>query len=118
MINAKHLNQAKGHYGEDLACQFLMENQFQILARNFACLYGEIDIIAAKDTVIHFIEVKNRTKDLIPGRFAVNANKQKHIKKVANYFLTERNLLFDYLVCFDVIEITDNNLEFLENCFY
>lgn len=118
MTNQKHLNKAKGNYGEDLACQFLLANGFRILARNFACQFGEVDIIATKDAVIHFIEVKNRTKDLIPGRFAVNANKQKHIKKVANYYLTQRNLLFDYLIAFDVIEITEQNLEFLENCFY
>lgn len=118
MTDDKHLNKAKGNYGEDLACQYLATNNFQILTRNFHCQFGEIDIIAAKDAVIHFVEVKNRTSDLVPGRFAVNANKQKHIKKVANYFLTQRNLLYDYLISFDVVEITNNNIEFLENCFY
>ena len=118
MSGELHLNKAKGIYGEDLACEFLVAADFQILARNFKCRLGEIDIIARKDGVIHFVEVKHRTKDLIPGRFAVNANKQKHIKNVAKYFLTERKLLFDCLTSFDVLEITGQNIEFLENCFY
>ena len=107
-----------GQYGEDQAAKFCRTRGLKILARNFRVRAGEIDIIACKDNVVHFIEVKNRTHDLIPGRYAVNGTKQKHIRQVAQNYLMEHNLLSECLVSFDVIEITDGKLEYLENCFY
>jgi len=48
-----------GNLGEDLACRFLMKHGFQIIDRNYLKKCGEIDIIAKKDSKIHFIEVKS-----------------------------------------------------------
>lgn len=48
-----------GNLGEDLACRFLMKHNFQIIDRNYLKKCGEIDIIAKKDSKIHFIEVKS-----------------------------------------------------------
>ena len=112
------LQQEFGQYGEDLAAQFCRQHHLKIIARNYKCRFGEIDIIAERDGILHFIEVKNRSKDLIPGRYAVNAGKQRHIRNAAQYYLMQHNLSNTCLVSFDVIEITDGNLEFLENCFY
>ena len=112
------LNQEFGLYGEDIAAQFCRQRNFKIVARNYKCRFGEIDIITKQDNVLHFIEVKNRSNDLIPGRYAVNADKQRHIRKAAQNYLMQHNLTNTCLVSFDVIEITDGNLEFLENCFY
>jgi putative endonuclease len=112
------LQQEFGQYGEDLAARFCRQHHFKIIARNYKCRFGEIDIIAERDGVVHFIEVKNRSKDLIPGRYAVNTSKQCHIRKAAQNYLMQHNLTNTCLVAFDVIEITDGNLEFLENCFY
>ena len=111
-------NQEFGHYGEDLATSFCRKQNFKIIKRNYRCRFGEIDLIAQHDDVLHFIEVKNRTRDLIPGRFAVNNKKQIHIRKSAQNYLQENKLTNDCLVSFDVIEITDGKIEFLENCFY
>lgn len=47
-----------GALGEQLAAQFLMERGFSILAQNYLKPWGEIDIIAEKSQLIHFIEVK------------------------------------------------------------
>lgn len=51
-------SQKIGEVGENLAAMFLMKHGFYILERNFTKSYGEIDIIACKDEVIHFVEVK------------------------------------------------------------
>ncbi len=118
MNNHQTFNQLSGQYGEDIATRFCRKHQFKILARNYKCRLGEIDIIAKRDDVVHFIEVKNRTHDLIPGRYAVNSSKQRHIRNAARNYLMQHNLNDEWLVSFDVIEITDGNLEFLENCFY
>ena len=118
MSDNRTLNQEFGQYGEDVAAKFCREHHLKILKRNYRCRAGEIDIIARRDDVVHFIEVKNRTHDLIPGRYAVNAGKQRHIRQSAQTYLMEHGLTNDCLVSFDVIEITDGQIEFLENCFY
>ncbi|ELI0034280.1 YraN family protein, partial [Campylobacter coli] len=46
-----------GILGEDKACDFLKKQKFEILKRNFRSKFGEIDIIAKKDGILHFIEV-------------------------------------------------------------
>lgn len=50
--------QKVGGLGEDMACEFLMKHGYKILDRNYRKKWGEIDIIAKKDDIIHFVEVK------------------------------------------------------------
>ncbi len=118
MSDHKTFQQEFGQYGEDQAAQFCHKQNLKILKRNYRCRYGEIDIIATRDEVIHFVEVKNRTRALIPGRYAVNAAKRRHIRQSAQNYLVQHGLTNQCLISFDVIEITDGNIEFLENCFY
>ncbi|MBI5457664.1 YraN family protein [Candidatus Kaiserbacteria bacterium] len=47
-----------GRLGEDIAAQFLLRKGFSILARNYRKPWGEIDIIAEKDGIVRFVEVK------------------------------------------------------------
>lgn len=49
-----------GKKGEDLAAEFLQKKGYKILDRNFHGRQGEIDIIATKDNILVFIEVKTR----------------------------------------------------------
>lgn len=51
--------QKLGEIGENLVCVFLMKHGFSLIERNFTIVSGEIDIIARKRGVIHFIEVKS-----------------------------------------------------------
>ncbi len=48
-----------GQIGEDVAVKHLVKHSFKILDRNYRKKWGEIDIIAKKDNVLHFIEVKS-----------------------------------------------------------
>lgn len=57
---------ATGNLGEDVACQFLEQKGFKILERNFLQRLGEIDIIAEKDGVVRFVEVKTVSRESIP----------------------------------------------------
>lgn len=50
-----------GTRGEDLAADYLRGDGFTILDRNWRCRHGEIDIIAARDELLVFVEVKTRT---------------------------------------------------------
>lgn len=78
-----------GMLGENLACEYLEQQGYKILARNFRChRYGEIDIVAGKDNSISFIEVKARSS-LYYGRpeAAVTWAKKQKIMRCAQYFL-------------------------------
>ncbi|MGL6269516.1 MAG: YraN family protein [Chitinophagaceae bacterium] len=73
-------NQVKGKKGEELAAEWLLKQGFVMLHKNWRRARYEIDIIATKDQVLHFIEVKTRTS----ARFGnpedqVNKKKLRHM---------------------------------------
>ncbi len=47
-----------GNKGEDFACDYLTDNNYLILERNYKNKYAEIDIVAKKDGVLVFVEVR------------------------------------------------------------
>ncbi len=54
-------NQRVGKWGENAAAQFLNAQGFTIIQRNYRTPFGELDLIAEKEDITHFIEVKTRT---------------------------------------------------------
>ncbi len=48
-----------GNIGENVACVFLEKHGFTVIERNYLRKWGEIDIIARKGEILHFIEVKS-----------------------------------------------------------
>lgn len=55
-----------GEIGENLACEYLQKNGYKILDRNYSRKWGELDIVARKGNIIHFVEVKSVSR-LIGG---------------------------------------------------
>jgi len=105
--NAKTEKRRFGDWAEDKACEYLMNNGYCIIERNFSCRFGELDIIAREkmNNEIAFIEVKARKTDEygLPCE-AVNYKKQRKLLKSAEIFLACRNYrYFSYRM--DVIEI-------------
>ena len=49
-----------GRQGEDLAAQYIIQQGYQIIERNWRCRRGELDIIARKDGILIIIEVRSR----------------------------------------------------------
>ena len=100
-----------GDIGEEFASQLLENSGFRIIARNYATKQGEIDIIAIKDGVIHFVEVKTRTgcQYGYPSD-AVTKVKQDRIRKAAQQYLGSRRLTWNS-VSFDVYEIMTDLIE-------
>ena len=97
-----------GKYGEDLACKYLQAQGYAILARNFRCRrYGEVDIVANKDGVLSFIEVKTRCSQRYGKPVeAVTLAKQRKIYRVAQYYLQCAGLMSRIpMLSFDVVEI-------------
>jgi len=84
----KRKNSVVGQIGEELASKYLSDLDFTILDRNYRCLHGEIDIIAIKNKVLHFIEVKTRkTTHYGHPVEAYTLSKQKKIVKTAWTYL-------------------------------
>lgn len=83
-------NKEIGKYGETLAKDFLIKKGYKILEMNYHySRMAEIDIIALKDNIVHFVEVKTRTQNLFGSPLeAINRNKLISIFKCAQFYLT------------------------------
>jgi len=58
---SKTPKQKVGNIGEKLAARFLVKQGFKIVERNYRKKWGELDIVAEKGKVLHFVEVKSLT---------------------------------------------------------
>jgi len=81
-----------GILGEQLAAQHLKNQKFDIIAQNFYCKYGEIDIIAEKNNTIYFFEVKTRHENSInyPAESLTHQKLQRIIKSALTFLDSRR----------------------------
>jgi len=118
-VNNKVNNKIKGKAGEDLVCAYLKKQGYEILERNFRTQVGEIDIIAADDGCLVFIEVKTRRNDAygVPSE-AVDYRKQQTISRVASQYI-QKYLYFDMIMRFDVAEVwlEKSEINLIKNAF-
>jgi len=97
--------QVLGAEGERAAEKLLRRHRYKILARNYRCAAGEVDLIALDGTTVVFIEVKTRTQDGFGSPLdAVDRRKQGQVARAAKYFLSEKHLL-DRDARFDVVGV-------------
>lgn len=102
----------KGNKAEDIACNYLKDRGFSIIERNYLKKWGEIDIVAFKDKVLHFIEVKSVTiaSDQVTRSYRPEENvhllKQKKLRKIIQTYLNEKKFGKDFEFQFHVIAIT------------
>lgn len=83
-----------GRIGEAAAGDFLERRGYRIIARNFRCPFGELDLIAQQGEAIVFVEVKARTTADFGEPFdAITAQKQRRLARLATYYLKGRNWL-------------------------
>lgn len=94
--------QSLGKYGEGIATQYLEQHGYQIIDRNFKARYGELDIIATKNTTLVFVEVKTRIgKKFGFPEEAITARKLHEIIMTSEYY----NLLHPSLPKFYRIDV-------------
>ena len=110
-----------GKKGEQLAVDFLIENGYDIVERNYRFNKAEVDIIAQKKDVLAIIEVKTRsTTDFGNPQDFVKPKQIKNLVKAVDEYVTVNNLEVD--VRFDIIAIVKEeqqfNIEHLEDAFF
>ena len=96
----------KGTLGENTAENYLIENGYKILERNFNTRVGEIDIIAQKKNMISFLEVKSwnggNEADL---EYVIGKRKQQRMIQVSKWYMLKNPIGADSCVSYDVIFI-------------
>lgn len=110
-----------GKKGEQLAVDFLVENNYNIVERNYRFDKAEVDIIAQKGDILAIVEVKTRSSlDFGNPQDFVKPKQIKNLVKAVDEYVTENDL--DVEVRFDIIAIVKENnsynIEHLENAFY
>jgi len=109
-----------GDKGESFVAQWLKDKNFKIIAQNYKAKYGEIDIIAQKDELLAFIEVKTRNTKYFPISTVVNYTKQKKIINTAKYFMCQNNI-FDMICRFDIatvlIDLDNIEIKYIKDAF-
>jgi putative endonuclease len=111
-------NRAVGASGEDLAAAWYEARGFEVLARNWRCREGELDLIVRDGRLYVFCEVKSRTTDAfgVPAE-AVDRDKQQRLRRLAARWLEEDAPALAREIRFDVAAILNGRLEVLEGAF-
>jgi len=113
-------NKDTGNFGENLACNFLIEKGFIIIAQNWRYKHLEIDIIASKDQQLHIVEVKTRSNIEFgyPEQF-IGKQKFQFLKNAAAIYQYQnpqwKNIQFDVIA---ITLIEPMEILFLEDVFF
>lgn len=109
----RELPKQYGDKSESLATRFLEQAGFVIIERNyFAKKLGEIDIIATKEEVLHFIEVKSAKADFDPIYNLTSAKLRKVINS-AHFYMKSKGLHVAFSI--DAMMIRQDKVELIEN---
>lgn len=130
-MKKENKKQKIGRVGEDTACKFLMKQGFSIKERNYLKKWGEIDIIALKSNIIHFVEVKTVSRENIRNvpretldehhspEENVHTWKVKRLSRVIQTYLLEKKeekkWQFDIIAVFLDLENREAKVRFTEN---
>ena len=103
---------AKGNFAEERGCEYLRSHGYRIIDRNVYNRFGEIDVIAFRDNVLHFVEVKSATS----YEQAVNnitPSKLQKLNRTIQTYLQQKRLTLDY--CIDALIVSNDGIEWIEN---
>ena len=107
-----------GHAAEDAAVAFLISRGVEIVARNFRCRMGELDVIGREADTLIVVEVRMRASNRFGGAAAsVNYRKQAKLQRAAALFLQQRKDLARLRVRFDVVALSPTGIEWIKHAF-
>ncbi|MCR5091012.1 MAG: YraN family protein [Oscillospiraceae bacterium] len=95
-----------GRWGEERTAEAMEQAGWTILDRNYRCRYGELDIVARRDDILAFTEVKLRKNACFAeAREFVTAGKQRKLRLAAMNWLSVRPWAQQFQPRFDVAEL-------------
>lgn len=108
-----------GRAGEDAAAEYLCDTGYELRERNWRSGPYELDIIAQRDGVLHFVEVKTRRAGaLTPPEAAITPHKFRSLSHAATHYLSQHHWLgevqFD-LAAVDALPEGGMQVRFIEN---
>jgi putative endonuclease len=117
----RRYRQRLGARGEDRAAEWYRAAGYDVIARNWRCREGELDLVASLPGELVFCEVKTRTSDRfgVPAE-AVTAAKQRRLRALAARFLAEHPAVAGAAVGsirFDVVAVTGSSVDVIEAAF-
>lgn len=82
-----------GNRSERAAARFLKGRGYKVLAKNYSCPLGELDLVMLDGECIVFVEVRStQGRDAIEPALSVNHAKQKRLTRLAEFFLVKKRL--------------------------
>jgi putative endonuclease len=105
----------KGFYGEDVACMLLKTYGFTIIERNFNTKFGEIDIIAHKKGIIHFVEVKTTYGEYNPAENFHKTKLRRFVKTVKIYCFINKIKESDIQIDLALVNLRDRRFNLIQN---
>lgn len=113
-----------GRKGEEKACEFLLDNSFRIIEKNYRCRLGEIDIIGWDGDDLVFVEVRARSSvSFASPEETVGLRKQQKIRRLAAHYLARKfgrevNCRFDVVAIIFDREGNDLRINHYKGAFY
>ena len=107
-----------GRRGEDDAAAWYTARGYEVLARNWRCRAGELDLIVAQGRLVVFCEVKSRSSERFgtPAE-SVTRDKQMRIRRLAARWLADAAPARPRAIRFDVASVLGGAVEVLEGAF-
>lgn len=107
-----------GAFGERSAAAWYVNNGYRLLATNWRCREGELDLVVTADDAVVFVEVKTRsTARYGTGAEAVDWRKQQRVRTVAGRWLASQCRHYPELR-FDVVDVNRRGeLQVHQGCF-
>lgn len=99
-----------GTWAEEQTVRYLATKGYKILARNWHCRFGELDIVAKKDQVIHFVEVKARRQFVFgfPEEALTKAKQHKLLMAITGYLANQPGAIWQL----DLVIIEQRNQKY------
>ena len=107
-----------GEAAEATAAAFLTGQGLRIVARNFQCRFGEIDIVAMDGDMIVFVEVRQRASAAFGGALeSITPAKQRKLVRTAEVYLLERATQSPCRFDAVLVEGKGGRIEWIRNAF-
>ena len=107
----------RGQQYEELALRYLLDRGLVLIARNYRCRWGELDLLMEEQGTLIVVEVRFRKSDRYGGALeSVTAKKQARVVAATKHYIMTHKI--NQPIRFDVLAITgDSQLDWIKNAF-